>query len=40
MNLVADESVAAGIIERLRQDGLTVQAVREFAPGSTDKVVL
>lgn len=40
MTIVADESVAAAILDRLRQDGLAVQAVREFAPGTTDKVVL
>ncbi len=40
MTILADESVAATIIERLREDGLTVQAVRELAPGTTDKVVL
>jgi predicted nuclease of predicted toxin-antitoxin system len=40
MNIVADESVAGAILERLRQDGLVVQAIREFAPGSSDEVVL
>jgi predicted nuclease of predicted toxin-antitoxin system len=40
MTIVADESVAAAILERLRQDGLTVQAVRDFAPATTDKVIL
>jgi hypothetical protein len=40
MTIVADESVAAAILDRLRQDGLTGHAIRELAPGSTDKAVL
>jgi predicted nuclease of predicted toxin-antitoxin system len=40
VTIVADESVAAVIIERLRQDGLTVLAVREDSPGVTDRIVL
>src|SRR5438105_3183648 len=40
MNLVADESVATPIVERLRADGHTVLSIREVARGDTDDRVL
>lgn len=40
MNVLADESVEAPIISRLRQDGHTIIAVAAEAPGITDLAVL
>ncbi|HWG46946.1 MAG TPA: DUF5615 family PIN-like protein [Gemmataceae bacterium] len=40
MTLLADESVARAIIERLRTDGLTVVSIAEVSPGVTDTQVL
>lgn len=40
MNLLADESVDQQIVERLRQDGYSVQYVAEMDPGISDDVVL
>jgi predicted nuclease of predicted toxin-antitoxin system len=40
MNLVADESVAHPIIERLRADGHTVVSIREISRGDSDQEVL
>jgi predicted nuclease of predicted toxin-antitoxin system len=40
MMLLADESVALGIIERLRADGHSVAAIREACPGVADTQVL
>jgi predicted nuclease of predicted toxin-antitoxin system len=40
MTLLADESVARAIIERLRTDGLTVTAIAEISPGVDDTQVL
>lgn len=40
MNLVADESVAGPIVERLRADGHTVLSIREIAPADSDHEVL
>lgn len=40
MNILADESVAHPIIERLRADGHTVISIRETARGDTDDHVL
>jgi len=36
MMLLADESVAGAIIERLRTDGHTVPAIAEASPGVPD----
>ena len=40
MNLVADESVARPIVERLRADGHTILSIREVARSDTDDQVL
>ncbi len=40
MTLLADESVAGAIIERLRTDGHTVVAIGELSPGVADTQVL
>lgn len=40
MNILADESVDGPIVERLRQEGHSVQYIAEMAPGITDEVVL
>ena len=40
MNLLADESVDAPIVERLRSDGHSVRYVAEFSPSITDDEVL
>ena len=40
MTLLADESVAGAIIERLRADGHTVTAIGEVSPGIPDTQVL
>ena len=40
MNLVADEGVDRHIVERLRQDGHTVQYIAELEPGISDDFVL
>lgn len=40
MKLVADEGVDRQIVERLRQDGHTVQYVAELEPGISDDDVL
>ncbi len=40
MNLVADESVDAAIVVRLRQEGHQVWAVAEMATGLADEAVL
>lgn len=40
MNLLADESVASVIVERLRADGHTLAAIREAAPGIPDAQVV
>jgi predicted nuclease of predicted toxin-antitoxin system len=40
MNLLADESVAAGIVDRLRLDGHRVDYVAEMSPSITDDDVL
>lgn len=40
MNLVADESVHAGIIDRLRADGHAVRAIRDTHGGAADQDVL
>jgi predicted nuclease of predicted toxin-antitoxin system len=40
MILLADESVAGTIIERLRTDGYTVSAIGELSPGVPDTHVL
>ena len=40
MNLLADETVAGAIIERLRLDGHTATAIAEVSPGVTDTLVL
>lgn len=40
MNILADESVEAPVIERLRQDGHAVTAVSAESPGITDVAVL
>jgi predicted nuclease of predicted toxin-antitoxin system len=40
VNILADESVEASIISRLRQDGHTIIAVAAEAPGITDLAVL
>ena len=34
MNFLADESLERQIVERLRQDGHSVQYVAEFSPGN------
>ena len=40
MNLVADESVDAPVVERLRRDGHDVAYVAEMSPSITDESVL
>jgi len=40
MNFLADESVDRQIVERLRQDGHSVQYVAEMQPGISDDAVL
>lgn len=40
MNFVADESVDAPIVDRLRQQGHAVWSVAEMMPGIADDVVL
>jgi predicted nuclease of predicted toxin-antitoxin system len=40
MNLVADENIDRGIVERLRRDGHQVHWVAELLPGVTDEEVL
>jgi predicted nuclease of predicted toxin-antitoxin system len=40
VKLVADEGVDRQIVERLRQDGHTVQYVAELEPGISDEYVL
>ena len=40
MNLLADESVDAPIVERLRADGHQVDYVAEMSPGVSDESVL
>lgn len=40
MNLLADESVDAEIVERLRADGYVVESVAEMMPSVSDEVVL
>ena len=40
MRLVADEGVDRQIVERLRQDGHTVQYIAEMDPGISDDRVL
>lgn len=40
MKIVADENIERLVIERLRQAGFEVIAVREVARGSTDEAVL
>ena len=40
MNFLADESVDASIVERLRSDGHDVAYVAEMSPGITDDEVL
>lgn len=40
MNILADESVEAPIIDRLRQDGHAVKAIAAVSPGVTDLAVL
>ena len=40
MNLLADESVDAPIVERLRRDGHAVVFIAELAPGISDDEVL
>jgi predicted nuclease of predicted toxin-antitoxin system len=40
MTFVADESVAVAIIDRLRAEGHTLEAIRDTARGSSDDVVL
>jgi predicted nuclease of predicted toxin-antitoxin system len=40
VNFVADESVDAPIVKRLRQQGHVVWSVAEMTPGITDDVVL
>ncbi len=40
MNLIADESVDAEIISRLRQNGIKVISIAEELPSITDKEVL
>jgi predicted nuclease of predicted toxin-antitoxin system len=40
VNILADESVEAPIIARLRQDGHTVKAIATASPGATDLAVL
>ena len=40
MNIVADESVDSGIVERLRQAGHEVRYVAEMEPGLPDDAVL
>lgn len=40
MNFLADESVDRAIVERLRQDGHTVEYVAELSPGISDDEML
>ena len=40
MNILADESVDAPVISRLRVDGHDVVAIAEMSPGITDSAVL
>ena len=40
MNIVADESVDSGIVERLRRDGHEVRYIAEMEPGLLDDAVL
>ena len=40
MNLVADENVDRGVVERLRLDGHAVEWIAEASPGETDEDVL
>ena len=40
MNLLADEGVDKAVVDRLRQDGHTVEYVAELAPGIDDRAVL
>ena len=40
MNLVADENIDRGIIERLRRDGHLVDWIAELSPSVSDEEVL
>ncbi len=40
MNLVADENIDRGIVERLRRDGHTVDWIAELSPSVSDEEVL
>jgi predicted nuclease of predicted toxin-antitoxin system len=40
MNLVADENVDRGIVERLRRDGHAVDWIAELSPSASDEEVL
>jgi len=40
LNIVADESVDAQIVDRVRSDKHTVQSIAEFNPGMDDQAVL
>lgn len=40
MNLIADESVEAQIVNKLRQSGHTVESIQESCPGTDDDVIL
>ena len=40
MNLVADENIDRGIVERLRSDGHTVDWIAELSPSVSDEEVL
>ncbi|MGL4465201.1 MAG: DUF5615 family PIN-like protein [Planctomycetia bacterium] len=40
MNLVADENIDRGIVERLRRDGHTVVWIAEASPSASDEDVL
>ena len=40
MNIVADESVDGQIVDRLRDDGHTVQYIAELNPGIDDETVI
>jgi len=40
MIILADESVDAPIVERLRRDGYTVESIAEMTPSVSDDIVL
>ena len=40
MNILADENIDRGIVERLRQDGHAVEWIAELSPSVPDEDVL